>query len=176
MTQKIFRVKSEKYGKKGVLLPRALEFLRKVPYTQVIEDQRGDRIQVRVELEARHLKKMVYEIDRISSENAALTKKVEEQGELLKHYFELISPQDLEEMRNELAACKRERKIACDERDVAMHSASHMNIELPRIQELFIEAYNITEEGSPFRSFFNQKIRHHLIWPPLQGGAPGLGR
>lgn len=174
MVQKVFRVKPEKYGKKGELLPRALEFLKKVSYSQVIEDQRGDRIQVRVELQARHLKKMVYEIDRIRSENAALTKKVQEQDELLKHYFDLISPKDLEEMRNELFECKKQRQLACDERDVAMHSAGHMNIELPRIQELFIEAYNITEEGSPFRTFFNQKIRQLLKWPPLQGGAPGL--
>lgn len=176
MVRKIFRVKPETYGKNGVYLPRALEFLKSVKYTQVIEDQRSERIQVRVEIKATDLKKMVMEIDRLKIENENFQRKINEQDELIKHYADLISPEDLKKLRDELSECCKERREATEARDIAQYSAERMNAELPRIQELFVQAYDIAEEDSPFRTFFNQEIKHLLRWPPLKGGLPGLGK
>ena len=172
--KKLFRFAADAYGKKGDLLPRSLDFLRTVPFRAVIEDQRGGKIELIVEVKAKHLKKMAQEIDHLKHGNQDLLQKFHAQGEVLSIYADVTTPELLEKLRIDFSNKTKELEEKKDELNDARKSSENANAQLMQLQNLFIEAYNLSEEKSPFRSFFNQEIKHRLKWPPYQGGAPGL--
>lgn len=176
MSKKIFRFKSDVYGVKGEFLPRNLDFLRDFPFAQVIEEQQNEKIEVRVEIKVQHLKKLIKNYEHLKNENNRIITESTQQKSMLALYGEIISADDLQKLREALITCKKERIRLENDLEVAQHSAEKMNNELSRIQQQIIRAYELSEEGSKFRTIFNREIQPNWRWPPLQGGAPGLKR
>lgn len=179
--RKIFRFNKEVYGNKCNLLPKALAFLRSVPFFCVVEDQRGPKIDVRIEVSVKFLKKILKKCDSQKIELDKLHAKISELEQEkaclesnLSCYLDISSVDDFVKIKNELQASKiNEQKLELRIKD-AEASAERSIAEFANIQDLIIRHLKFTEPGDRFRTFFNQEIKHILRWPPLQGGAPGL--
>ena len=136
--------------KKGELLPRSLDFLRTVPFRAVFEDQRGGKIELIVEVKAKHLKKMTQEIDHLKHGNQGLLQKFHAQAEVLGIYADVTTPELLEKLRTDFSNKTKELEEKKDELNDALKSAENANAQLMQLQNLFIQAYNLSEENHHF--------------------------
>lgn len=181
MSKKLFRFKPAAYGKQGELLPKGLQFLKKFPYASIIEDQRGPRIELRVEIKAQQVKKIIAQINSLNAalEEAQTQMKLyvsdnKNLSQLVGAYGEIVSLDELKRLQKNLTETKAKNTDLLAAASNTEASAAKSIKELSELQELLIQEFELSEPQSGFRTFFNQKIKHKLKWPPLQGGAPGL--
>jgi hypothetical protein len=181
MSKKLFRFKPSTYGKRGELLPKGLQFLKKFPYASIIEDQRGPRIELRVEIKAQQVKKIIAKIDSLNAalEEAQAQMKLyvsdnKNLSQLVDAYGEIVSLDELKHLKKNLTKTKAKNNELMAAASNTEASAAKSIKELSEIQALLIQEFELSEPQSGFHTFFNQKIKHKLKWPPLQGGAPGL--
>jgi hypothetical protein len=181
MSKKLFRFKPSAYGKRGELLPKGLQFLKKFPYASIIEDQQGPRIELRVEIKAQQVKKIMAQIDSLNAalEEAQAQMKLyvsdkKNLSQLVDAYGEIVSLDELNRLQKNLTETKAKNTELMAAASNTEASAAKSIKELSEIQELLIQEFELSEPQSGFRTFFNQKIKHKLKFPPLQGGAPGL--
>jgi len=163
MAKNLYRYDRSTYGRKGDLLPRRLGFLAKVPFSSVIEDHRGARMQIRVELLASTLKRLLATIQR--------------HAEMARPNREVVEHKDreIERLRKTVDELRQDRDRLIEERDQAVRSAENANGQLAQLNEGKRPAPG-TEDSGPLAGYLGRAeargFKPHGL--PLQGGLPSL--
>lgn len=163
MAKNVYRYARSNYGRKGELLPKRLEFLVKVPFCSVIEDHQGTRMQIRVELLASTLKRLVANTQR--------------QAEMAKPSREVVDRKDkeIEHLRKTVDELRSERNRLMDERDLALRSAESANEKLAQSNEDKLSDEN-RETSGPLAGYLGRADTRGFkpYGLPLPGGLPSL--
>lgn len=165
MAKNLYRHVRSTYGRNGELLPRRLGFLAKVPFHSVVEDHRGTRIQIRVELLASTLRRLL-----------ATTQRYEE---MARPNREVVDRKDkeIEHLRTIVEKLLSEQKRLIEDRDLAIRSAENANEKLAQSNDGNSSSAAATNDVSgPLTGYFSRAdsrgFKPHGL--PLQGGLPSL--